>query len=249
MTGNLPLYMSEEPNRCEDFMRGRTAWMALGGIGLAFVLILLIKANPDALNNQGSQIDLVYTVTLLVLVASSVFAGQRSDASTAIKYAIIWAGIFVGIIGLYSFRTEFAILGERVVGELTPSKPRSNGDGTVTLYRSQGDHFVADGRINGQAVRFLIDTGASDIALPIDVAERIGIDTRRLTFNRPYSTANGLTLGASIRLQKVTIGDITLYDVEASVMQKGSDMTLLGMSFLGRLKGYEVSGNKMTLRN
>ncbi|TNE56633.1 MAG: TIGR02281 family clan AA aspartic protease [Alphaproteobacteria bacterium] len=230
-------------------MRGRTAWMALGGIGLALLLILLIRSNPDALNSQGSQINLLYTVTLLVLVASSVFAGQRSDASTALKYAIIWAGIFVGIVGLYAFRTEFAILGQRIALEMNPAKGRSNGDGTVTLYRSLGDHFAADGEINGKPVRFLVDTGASDIALPISVAERVGIDTRRLTFNRPYNTANGMTLGASIRLQKVTIGDITLYDVDASVMQKGSIEPLLGMSFLNRLKGYEVNGNKMTLRN
>lgn len=233
----------------EEIMRGRSAWIALFVILLAFLLMMLNRAFPDSLGDQDSQIHLVYSLGLLILVGSSVFVGQRSSASAALKQAIAWLGIFVVVIALYSYRDEFGMLTDRVTGEVLPTRASTNGDGLVTLYKSRGGHFVVDGEVNDKSVRFLVDTGASDIAISEDVAERIGIDTRRLNFNRPYQTANGVTMGATVRLQKVSIGDITIYDVGASVMQNGGDVSLLGMSFLGRLDGYEVSGNRLTLKN
>jgi aspartyl protease family protein len=233
----------------EENMQGRSTWIAivvLLGIGLLF---LLNAAFPGAVRDQGDQVSLVYGLALLAMVASSVFVGQRGNASTALKQAVAWLGIFIAVIAVYSYRFEFQQFGARLSGEITPTRATSAGDGTVTLYKGGDGHFVVDGQVNGKRVRFLVDTGASDVALSVDEAERIGIDTRRLTFNRPYMTANGMTIGASIRLQRVTVGDITIQDVEASVMPTESGMALLGMSFLNRLDGYEVRGNQLTLKN
>jgi aspartyl protease family protein len=229
-------------------MRGKDTWIALVILGLVLLLVLLNYLFPGSLDSQNTKVNLAYSVALLVLVGSSVLLGRRGNATLALKQAVAWLGIFIAIIVLYSFRAEFQQIGARVSGELVPTRPTSGEGGTITLHRGQSGHYVVDGRVNGKIVRFLVDTGASDVALTVADAERAGIDTRFLDFNKQYNTANGLTMGASIRLQEVTIGHITLYDVRASVMPNGLGTSLLGMSYLNRLSSYEARGNELILR-
>jgi aspartyl protease family protein len=112
----------------------------------------------------------------------------------------------------------------------------SKGRGSVTLYPETNGHFYADGIINGVAVRFLVDTGATTIALSGDVADRIGIDYKRFGHPSYVRTASGVAAAYFLTIDNVTVGNITLYNVEAAV-QEGSypKPALLGMSFLGQL--------------
>ena len=97
-------------------------------------------------------------------------------------------------------------------------------------------------------MRFLIDTGASDTVLsPMD-AQRLGIDLAALDFSRVYLTANGNGRGAPYRLMDLAIGPIALSDVAVSINQAPMDESLLGMSFLRRLKSFEVQGRRLYLR-
>ncbi len=128
-----------------------------------------------------------------------------------------------------------------------PSRAISSGNGEVSIRRSESGHFEVTAIVNGNPVRFMVDTGASDVSLSIEEAERVGIDTSRLVFNKRYQTANGLTTGARIYLDSVKIGDITLRNVKASVMRNGSG-ALLGLTFLDELSSYEVRRDKMILR-
>lgn len=110
------------------------------------------------------------------------------------------------------------------------------GRASVLLFAAPGGHFFADGFINGQPVRFLVDTGATMIALSGDQAKRLGIDYRRRGQPGHASTANGVVRVYSLNLDKVEIGPITAYNVEAGVVEGGYPReALLGMSFLGRL--------------
>lgn len=122
----------------------------------------------------------------------------------------------------------------------------SKTSGNVTLYADRG-FFYSDGKINGAPVRFLIDTGANAVALSSQAAERIGLDYRREGRRGIASTAGGMVPMYSLKLESVTVGDITLYDVDAGVIE-GSHPTdvLLGMSFLGRVE-MKRDGNKMEL--
>jgi aspartyl protease family protein len=109
------------------------------------------------------------------------------------------------------------------------------GKGSVVLYPDRGGHFFADGQINGTRVRFLVDTGASTVTMNGLVAKRVGLDYRR-TGRAGYSnTAAGVVPKYQVKLDKVQVGDITLYNVDGGVIE---DMTttevLLGMSFLGQ---------------
>ena len=118
----------------------------------------------------------------------------------------------------------------------------------VTLYSDRIGQFQTDGRINGKLVRFLVDTGASTIALSSVTAKKIGLDYISLGRPSVASTASGYVRMYNVKLTTVKIGAITLYNVDAGVIE-GSHPTevLLGMSFLGKLK-MKQEGNKMELK-
>ena len=121
------------------------------------------------------------------------------------------------------------------------------GDSLVIPATTNG-HFVLEALVNGVRVRFLVDTGASDVTLTPQDARRLGFNARNLKYNKAYQTANGVVRGAAITLREVTVDQLSLYDVKASVNEAPMQISLLGMSFLGRLRGYEVAAGEMMLR-
>jgi len=95
----------------------------------------------------------------------------------------------------------------------------------------------------------IVDTGASTIVLRPEDAKKAGIDVSKLSFTVPVLTANGRTVAARVRLNSVAIGPLQREDVDALVAEpKALTESLLGMSFLGRLRSYEFSGDFLTLR-
>jgi aspartyl protease family protein len=112
--------------------------------------------------------------------------------------------------------------------------PGGGGGGQRTVLKADGrGHFLADGQVNGGAVRFLVDTGATLIALPAADAKRLGLsylDAPRGVVN----TANGSAVAYKVKLDTVRIGEITISNVDAVVLDGGLSIALLGMSFLNR---------------
>jgi aspartyl protease family protein len=115
----------------------------------------------------------------------------------------------------------------------------------IALQRNVFGHYVSNGSINGNSVVFLLDTGASDIAIPEAVADEIGLEKGRDIY---VKTANGNTRAYRTRLQSVAIGDIVLYDLNATIL---TNMTgreiLLGMNFLKHLE-ITQKGQMLTIR-
>ena len=110
------------------------------------------------------------------------------------------------------------------------------GKGSVVLYPDRGGHFFADGWINGTSVRFMVDTGATVIAMNSEVARHIGIDYIRNGRPGMASTPAGNVRTYDLSLSNVQVGGITLYNVQGSVIEGNHPSeTLLGMSFLGQL--------------
>ena len=127
---------------------------------------------------------------------------------------------------------------------------RSGGSATtdrqkVVLAADPRGHFVVDGAVNGGRVRFILDTGATVVALPGADANRLGIDYRKGR-EGIISTANGPTRGWAIQLDTVKVGDIELRNVEAVVVESGLEIALLGMTFLNRVE-MTRDGSSMTL--
>ena len=108
-----------------------------------------------------------------------------------------------------------------------------------TIAKGADGHFWAQGAVNGEPVRFLVDTGATAVALTPADAQRLGIRIADLEFGYRVVTAGGQTRAAPIKLASVSVAGAELKDVDALVIEKGLDTSLLGMTYLGRLSRFE----------
>jgi len=132
--------------------------------------------------------------------------------------------------------------------EATPTSSPSSAM-MVSIRKSRRDgHFWTEARVNRGVVKFLVDTGASAVALTPEDAKKAGIRLRDLDYNIPISTAGGRNMAAEVELDVVAIGAISIRDVRALVVPEGLQTSLLGMSFLGQLQKVEVTPNAMVLR-
>src|SRR5262249_20782344 len=148
----------------------------------------------------------------------------------------------------YGFRHELRGAGERVLAILIPSYGY-RGDGDTISFRVASDgHYWVNARVNGTALRFMVDTGATGIVLTKAEARRLGFDPAALSYDRTVSTANGLTRAATISLRELTIGPITMTDVAATVNEGDLSSPLLGMRFLERMSAVEIRDGTLTLR-
>jgi len=139
--------------------------------------------------------------------------------------------------------------GQREARQQNPNTVISSEQGEgfieVKLASNTQGHFVASGQINGQPVDFMLDTGATDVSIPAELAERLKLEKG---FGVTLSTANGRTQGYRTRIDRLQLGDIVLRDVRALVVP-GLDgkQVLLGMSALNKLE-FTQRGGTMLLR-
>jgi aspartyl protease family protein len=123
----------------------------------------------------------------------------------------------------------------------------ANGPATGLVKASDG-HFWAEAEVDGHRVRFLVDTGATAVALTMDDARRIGLDLARMDFNRTVHTAAGAVKAAEVDLDHVSVAGVRVDKVRAIVFESGLETSLLGMTYLGRLSGFEASPGQLILR-
>ena len=113
----------------------------------------------------------------------------------------------------------------------------------LSIAKGPGGHYWIIGSVNGQSVPFLVDTGATSVALNEAQARRLGIDFRVSGQPLTVSTASGTARGWRVRLDRVKVGDIEVLGVEAVVLEGGAPAeALLGMSFMGRVGWREEQG-------
>ena len=153
----------------------------------------------------------------------------------------------VSIVSVDKDRATVEVDGKRrvLVRGQTYSSGGGGGAQSVTLAVGAGGHFVADGQINGGAIRFLVDTGATSVALPASDAIRLRIDYRKGR-RGTTQTAGGPTAAYLVTLDSVRVGGIELLNVEAIVIEQGLNVALLGNSFLNRME-MRREGQTMTL--
>lgn len=223
------------------------------------ILILLVAA--FVYFSSGSEIEggrLIYALMLGALgVAYAVWSASeyRGRMAQGLKHALAWLLLFFALLTGYSYRFELQGVLHRVAGEVLPPghvmtvDAGTSGERAVRIRGDGGGHFSALGNVNGATMRLLVDTGASTVVLKAADAEKAGIAVDELSFTVAVQTANGTAYAAPVRLREVAIGPIALDGVEALVAKPGSlNESLLGMSFLKRLRSYEVIGDFMTLR-
>jgi aspartyl protease family protein len=130
------------------------------------------------------------------------------------------------------------------ISEARPSPP---ADGEIVLHRQPNGHYYMDAAINGASVNFLVDTGASVLALSAEDARRVGIRTDRLDFAYPVSTAAGQAMAARVIVRRIDVAGHSFERVPALVL-RGSRQSLLGMSILERFDSLEIREDRLVLR-
>jgi aspartyl protease family protein len=141
----------------------------------------------------------------------------------------------------------------------TPSPERAAGAASAEDYASaDGDqlvveagawgHFHVVAEIGGREIGFLVDTGASVVALSEEDAETIGYAIHQLDYSGQANTANGVARLAPIMIDEITIGDNVITNVQGAVIEGHTGKSLLGMTFLRKLAGFQVRNNRLFLR-
>ena len=228
----------------------RHVWLifAIGIAGLAGLLIWLSGERPGALESRNGQIRFVYLMVLLVAIGSGLLVHWRSRPTLKwLRDGLLWGSIGLVLVVGYSFRFEMTALWHRLRAELMPGRGVEVLPGKVIVRAGEDRHFHVDAMIDGTPLRLLVDTGASSVVLNRRDAVRLGLSLDTLVFSRRTQTANGVGLGAPVRLREIRIQSIVVRDVPALVNKAPMSSSLLGMSFLERLSGFAVENGTLTL--
>ena len=228
--------------------RGRgLAWLVFIAIVLAGVLLLSF-AFPGSIATFDDWGRVAQGLAMLVLVSTALLAPGRIRWGRSARHVAIWLGI-VALLALgFTYREELSGVGQRVRMQFSSTYPVATAPHELVVTQGEEGHFFVMGKVNGQRVRFLVDTGASDTVLSPADARRLGIDTAALAFNQPSETANGVGYGAAFRADRLSVGDIAFDDVPLMVNQVPMSSSLLGMSFLRRLESFQVKGDRLYLK-
>ncbi len=231
-------------------------WIGILFLALAGVALMLRHDQGDIFGLELYQFAAFTTgIALLVFLGTSLLGSYRGRIGQALKDVTAWVAIAAVLVGVYSFKEELTGVAYRLAGELSPPgsaipvETSPAGERAVRIRRRMDGHFGANVTVDGTSLSMLVDTGASTVVLRQGDAKRLGIDTTTLRYSVPVQTANGLAYAAPVRLRNLTIGPIVVPQVEALVAQTGTlKESLLGMTFLSRLRSYEFSGDFLTLR-
>ncbi|MFT6674411.1 MAG: aspartyl protease family protein [Sulfitobacter sp.] len=183
---------------------------------------------------------LIYLIVLLVMVAGWFFMQSRDGLNKTLQYAAVWGMIFIGgaaAVGLWQ--------------DISNSSPNAqislSETGQIIVPRARDGHYYLTAEINGADLRFVVDTGATDMVLTQADAARAGLNIDDLNYLGRANTANGEVRTAFVRLDQVTLGAVTDRNVSAVVNQGQMDQSLMGMGYLQRWGRIEIAGGKLIL--
>ncbi|MES2137626.1 MAG: TIGR02281 family clan AA aspartic protease [Pseudomonadota bacterium] len=193
--------------------------------------------------NGGNGAFALYYLIVIVAVAGSVI-GMRQPIGKTLKMALAWIAVFgVGFI-LFSFRSDFTSIGQRLRAEALGSAIDQGA--TLRIPVADDGHFWVEAKVNGHALRFIIDSGASITTLSRRAAEaaRVPIGNQRTVVN----TANGPASAIKGYADRLAVGSIERTDFPVDINEH-DDTNLLGMNFLSSLKSWRVEGNYLVLES
>jgi aspartyl protease family protein len=177
----------------------------------------------------------------------------------AVRFALVAAVTLIAVGLIVSFATDRATAvlvstgsgAHAAPAAAAPPTPTRNGlapPSNQLVYRADPNgHFFVDAAVNGTTIRFLVDTGATVVALTPDDARAAGVYPAGTGFSQTMSTANGETHAAPTTLRDVRLEQLDVDNVAAVVMEQPMAISLLGMSFLKRLDGYSIRDGVLTI--
>ena len=199
------------------------------------------------MSESGDQaLSVLYLVGVLVLVGSALMV-RKVPIGQGLKMAAGWVLIFLAVFIAFALKDDFVALGKRLLQEGRGEERIVQAGTSLRIRKSDDGHFWVTGRANGEAVRFLIDSGATTTSLSQDTARRLGA---RIDPGLPVmvDTANGMVRAQPGRIEKLTVGTIERRDLAVQVSPAFGDMNVLGMNFLSSLTSWGVQGQWLVLQ-
>ena len=183
---------------------------------------------------------LIYLVILLTAVGGWFLAEYGRGFGRMVRMATAWGLIFLGVIAGYGLWSD-------VRSELIPRQTVVSDGAAIEVPRGPNGHFRLRATLDGVPIDFLVDTGATDIVLTREDANRVGIDTDNLPFIGRARTANGEVATAYTKIDTISIGPIAHTNVPVAVNDGDMPSSLLGMSFLSRFERVVIEDGQLRL--
>lgn len=177
-------------------------------------------------------------ILLGALVFYTVIANRRA-LGQMLRHAILWALLFIGVLAGYG-------LWQEVAPRLAPVQI-THGTGVIEIPKDRSGHFVLIAEVNGELIEFLVDTGASNVVLSREDAQKSGIRLDNLAFTGIANTANGTVETAAVTIDTLNVGGVQDENVRAYVTGGELFGSLLGMSYLQRFEKIEITREKLIL--
>lgn len=190
-----------------------------------------------------SNVDTGHLIYLIVLGAAVVtwfVAQNRESLGKVTQQALIWGLIFIGVIaavGLWGDIRQTVMPRQTVFAE----------ENRIELPRAPDGHYYMIAEVNGTPLQFVVDTGASQIVLSRQDAERAGLDLDGLIYSGRAFTANGEVRTAPVRLDSIAVGPVRDTGIRAVVNEGEMDQSLLGMEYLQRWSNVQITQGKLVL--
>ncbi len=198
------------------------------------------------MSNGDQAANFIYLLGVLVLVASALMV-RRIPIRQGLKMALAWILIFLAIFAVFALRDDFAALGDRLMQAAQgPATPVQQGE-TLRLRQASDGHYWIDAQLNGEEVRFLVDSGATTTSLSTATARRAGIEPSG-GFPAIVQTANGTITVQRGRADRIEIGTIVREDMAVHISDGFGNTNVLGMNFLSSLSGWGVENGWLILR-
>lgn len=183
---------------------------------------------------------IIYLGLFLSVIAGWFLLSQRQRIGKVIQQAAIWLFIFFGTILAYGIWDD-------IRDTVLPRQSVAVDGSQVRVPQHTDGHFYLTLEVNGTPIRFVVDTGATDMVLRAEDAEKAGIDIEALVYSNRAMTANGVIETAPVRLDEVTLGPVTDSGVRAVVNPGDMHESLLGMGYLGRFESIEITRGELIL--
>lgn len=222
-------------------------WLCLCA-ALAGVVAALAHAFPEAVRTGDDWARVARAAGVVVLIAAGMVRGGSVLRPQHLKYAAIWAGVIAVLALGFAYRGELGGVVQHLQLAFSAGDPVATAPHELVVPQDTDGGYTLVARVNGQRVRFAIDTGASDTVLSPDDARRIGVDMNRLRYVVESETANGKGYGAPYVAERFEVGPLVLADFKLTVNQAPLSTSLLGMSFLGQLESFHFEDHRLILR-
>jgi len=193
------------------------------------------------MNTNFDTANLVYLIVLGSAIMIWFFAANRDSLGKTVQQAAVWGLIFTGVIAAIG-------LWDDISDTVAPRQSVNAEQGRIELPRAPDGHYYLAAEVNGAPVRFVVDTGASDIVLSREDAIAAGLHPDDLNFTGQANTANGIVRIAPVRLDSIAAGGIIDRDVRAVVNSGELRESLLGMGYLERFTSVQITGGTLVLQ-